>query len=274
MNRIILIILIAITACTCVPAIASDLSESILHAGQWPKQSKLPPGAVRVWAPPGTITTVERWSKGTFIGENSKGHWVWAVPTRGTYFYIRACNCNNPITGSKPMPITKLPELPKQQPEPVKLPEPEKSIKIISSDLPEPEEKEVRTESPAPVVYFPPTRLEQKPYSPVRLPEWEIKSKEALTVSMVLVPTIQVNAPPPVKIPPPVVGPCPPPVTLPTKPPTSAPVGNPSGLNPGGPPAPNGPPPPTGAQAPVVIGNPSVTWNVTPAAPTVAASVN
>jgi len=67
---------------------------------------------------------------------------------------------------------------------------------------------------------------------------------------------------------------CDPNGTPPSKPPTSAPVGNPSGLNPGGPPASGGPPAPTGDQAPVKIGDPSVTWNVTPTHPNVADSVN
>lgn len=66
---------------------------------------------------------------------------------------------------------------------------------------------------------------------------------------------------------------CDPNGTPPPKPPTSAPVGNPSGINPGGPPASGGPPPPTGAQAPVKIGNPSVTWGPTPTHPKVAPRV-
>lgn len=255
-------LLVAVTMTASV--MAADLSNSILNAGHWPKPSKLPPGAEKIWAPPGTITTVELHSKGTFRGTNSKGHWVWALPFSDVYSYIRACNCDNPITGSKPKEkpvVIKVPQLPK----------PEPTTEIYTSNAPEPEEQVV-IETPTPVFYVPATRLGQIETSPRGLPEWETKSREALTLTVATYPQTKVVTikqpvnPPHPPPPPPPPGPyCPPgdpPVKPPTDPGTNFPgAGEPSWIEPNqdlpdGYVAPGGPPPPTGDQSPVVIGPP------------------
>lgn len=227
-----LIVLAAITALS-MPAMAKDVSPYILHHGHWPKPSKLPSEAVKIWAPPGTITTVEVYSKGTIKGSNSKGHWVWAVLAGNEYCYIRACNCNNPITGSKPGP----------QPKPK--PQEQKAQIITSCDEVEEREETIAQQS---VPYSPAVRLEQKPYIPAQMPEWQVKRVESLTVARVWVPTVRVSSEPPVTCP----G-----VNPPNKPPVSGPIGNPTAQQFGNP-ALNGPPVPTGAQAPVQIGNGTV----------------